>query len=112
MKLSSKENYQRHKHKRLAESKVYRSDPEKKRIMAAQNARWWAIKRGSPKETAELVFLDEIYVRDKGICYLCTETCSQEDKSMDHIKACRLSGEHTHANVKLAHKLCNFKRYN
>ena len=110
-KVCRKANYQRFKSKRQEEAKThYHKDVDTKRLMLAQNKRWYAISRGSPKESAELIFLDEIYVRDNGMCQVCNLKCEEVDATMDHIIECKRGGPHTKENVRLAHLECNQKR--
>lgn len=65
--------------------------------------------------------LDEIYKRDKGICYLCGEPCDWNDyeekdgiivygnkyPSRDHVIPKSKGGRNTWENIRLAHRICN-----
>jgi len=55
----------------------------------------------------EHVSLDVLYKRDNGICQLCLKPCSRRQASRDHRIPIARGGEHSYANVQLAHKLCN-----
>ena len=68
-----------------------------------------------------IIPLDELYIRDKGICYLCGGKCDYTDKktvngvtvygnmypSRDHVIPKSKGGNHSWENVKLAHRICN-----
>lgn len=68
------------------------------------------------------ITLEKLYIRDKGICYICNERCNYDDykltnegyfiaglkyPSIDHIIPLNKGGTHTWNNVKLAHFICN-----
>lgn len=67
------------------------------------------------------ITVNRLYVRDKGICHLCGKPCDPDDytvidnafivgklyPSIDHLKPIAGGGEHSWANVKLAHMICN-----
>lgn len=69
----------------------------------------------------ENVSLEALYKRDSGICYLCGKACRYDDyimrdgafiagdyyPSIDHIVPLSKGGEHSYANTKLAHRVCN-----
>jgi len=54
--------------------------------------------------------LQEIAARDQWRCHLCQELVTRQTWSMDHLVPLSLGGEHSRANVALAHQLCNVKR--
>jgi 5-methylcytosine-specific restriction endonuclease McrA len=73
--------------------------------------------RGGQKRRARLlkafvahVSRDAIYVRDKGICQLCSTPVDRKSMTLDHIVPLALGGTHEPKNVRLAHKGCNSKR--
>lgn len=68
------------------------------------------------------ITLHKLFVRDKGICYLCGTKCDYQDKyidskgtvitgnyypSIDHVIALHDGGTHQWSNIKLAHRICN-----
>ena len=88
-------------------------------------------KRIKNKEEIDDISLQDLYERDKGVCWLCGELCNYNDKeyrvsknghgylatgpnypSVDHIVPLSKGGTHTWGNVKLAHKRCNSKKRN
>lgn len=93
-------------HKAYAKA-YYQNSPNRYRRMGATFRKNSAIKRGSPKETAELIFYDEVYKRDKGTCQICKLPCGFEQGQLDHIISCERGGDHTYSNVQLAHGYCN-----
>lgn len=66
-----------------------------------------------------------LFKRDNGVCYLCGNKCNMEDyivsdnvfiagdwyPSIDHIIPLSKGGQHAWNNVKLAHRICNSKKY-
>jgi len=78
-----------------------RSDRAKK----ARHARLSARRRGAT--ITELVYYDEIYERDEGICQLCWQPVSFEGGTMDHKTPLAKGGPHIKTNIQLAHKRCN-----
>lgn len=109
-------------HKGLVNAAYYEANREEEIARTAQYAKdnpdktgaWKAARyariRGS--EEYENFTLDEIYTRDRGICYLCHQECPRNLASMEHvIPTCAPHhGPHTRANVKLAHRSCNGRK--
>src|SRR5688500_19988486 len=56
--------------------------------------------------------LEEVYLRDHGICHLCKKFVEYKDASRDHLRPRSKGGPTTWKNIKLAHKKCNSKRSN
>ncbi len=48
--------------------------------------------------------------RDKGMCHICGRRVLKSQRSLDHIKPLFRGGDHTYANVALAHIKCNQKK--
>jgi 5-methylcytosine-specific restriction endonuclease McrA len=95
--------YEANREAMLERASQYRRDhPEWRR---AWNHARYAMTRGAVD--AERFTLDEIYARDKGVCYLCGQDCPREVASMDHVIPVALGGPHTRANVRLADRSCN-----
>lgn len=90
-----------------------------------------AKKEAKRRAKIERVLVDEdislykLYKRDHGICYLCGGRCDWSDKevredgttvvghnypSIDHVIPLAKGGEHSWANVKLAHIICNIHK--
>lgn len=78
-----------------------RSDRSRK----ARHARDAAKRRGA--EITELVYYDEIYERDQGICQLCYQAVAFARGTMDHKVPIAKGGPHIKSNVQLAHEKCN-----
>lgn len=53
---------------------------------------------------------DVLIVRDQGVCWICLGTVAPTEVSVDHVLPLSLGGEHSYANVRLAHTLCNVRR--
>lgn len=89
-------------------ARYWRENPEK---VAAWHAARYARTRGAPE--AEHFTLDEIFERDKGVCYLCGKDCPRNQATMDHVIPVSPPhcGPHTRANVKLAHRSCNTRKH-
>lgn len=98
--------YPRHR-KRLIAATVERNrlNPGPKR---ARDAARYARTRGAPE--SENFTLDEIFLRDEGVCHLCEESVERSDATMDHVHPVARGGSHTRDNVKLAHRSHNSSR--
>lgn len=71
------------------------------------------------------ITLEGLFKRDRGICWICGDKCNYEDyiisdkafiagdwyPSIDHVIELANGGEHSWNNVKLAHRICNTKRF-
>lgn len=71
------------------------------------------------------ITLKKLYDRDNGQCWICGLACDYDDKtytekavvagnmypSIDHVVALSDGGDHSWENVRLAHRICNTKRY-
>jgi len=51
--------------------------------------------------------LDDIFERDRARCHLCGKKVVRSEATMDHIVPVSQGGEHSLANVALAHRSCN-----
>lgn len=51
--------------------------------------------------------LDELFLRDVGICGICRKAVERIDASVDHVVPLSKGGLHTRKNVQLAHRRCN-----
>jgi len=59
-----------------------------------------------------MISLNELIIRDNGICWLCKNICIRESATRDHIIPYSNGGPNAAANLKLAHRECNEKRSN
>jgi hypothetical protein len=69
---------------------------------------WQARSRGA--EIVELVYPLVVLERDDGVCGICEQDVDPFDFQVDHIVACRDGGEHSYANVQVAHPRCNVQK--
>lgn len=58
----------------------------------------------------EDVYLEVLFKRDGGICGICSSPVDDGTSSIDHIVPVSRGGEHSYANTRLAHWLCNSTR--
>lgn len=49
----------------------------------------------------------KVYLRDKGICYLCGLSVPESEFTLDHVKAKIDGGKDKRSNLKTSHKACN-----
>lgn len=91
--------------------KRYASDPNFRADHIAKSLERYALKRGA-RDAGERFSLDEIFERDAARCHLCGKRVARSDASMDHIIPVSLGGEHSRANVALAHLSCNCAKGN
>jgi 5-methylcytosine-specific restriction endonuclease McrA len=107
---------------RAEKRRVYAENIEAYRAMArasgrrrlaqklAENARRRARLKGAPK--VERVRRDAIYARDGGICHLCRLSVDPAKFHLDHRIPLTRGGEHTAANLFVAHPACNIRKKN
>lgn len=99
-----RESYARHSAERIAAAVVYQRDHPEHR------SRYKARKKGAA--VVERFSHEEIAERDGWTCHICEEPVTRERWSIDHLVPLSFGGEHTRANVKLAHHSCNASRGN
>ena len=58
----------------------------------------------------ESIKLDDLWIRDGGICHICGKRTPRENASVDHLIPLSKSGDHSWVNVALAHRRCNSRR--
>jgi 5-methylcytosine-specific restriction endonuclease McrA len=56
------------------------------------------------------ISLDQLYVRDRGLCGICHLPVPRSEASVDHIVPLVRGGAHAPWNVQLAHRLCNSRK--
>lgn len=61
-------------------------------------------------QAVEDVRREEIARRDNHTCHICGKWVSVHEASLDHVVPLAKGGEHTHSNIRLAHKVCNSKK--
>ena len=106
-KTKSLEYQRKHKERASILNKEYRLRNPDKVTDWDRNAK---VKRRRLLKGAEFeqgITLDEIYIRDKGICQLCKIPCLRPNASIDHRIPISKGGSHTRRNVQLAHFSCN-----
>lgn len=96
-----------HRAEILARSAAWdREHPESSRARTAQHrARKLA-------GFVEDVALASLVARDHGRCGICGKPVAPKDRSVDHILPLSRGGQHSYANTRLAHRLCNISRSN
>lgn len=99
---------ERKEYKRDLARKRWAIDPEFKGRRQALTSARYALTRGAA--AAEKFTLDYIVQRDRSICHLCRKKVKRVEASMDHLIPVSLGGEHTKANVALAHLSCNSRK--
>jgi 5-methylcytosine-specific restriction endonuclease McrA len=72
--------------------------------------RVYAKRRGA--EIVEDVIALVVLERDDGVCGICGEDVDPLHFTIDHIVGCPDGGEHSYANVQLAHRSCNSRKGN
>jgi len=58
----------------------------------------------------ERVYRSVVFKRDKGICGICHEKVDPDNWHLDHIVPVSRGGEHSYANVQVAHPFCNVSK--
>jgi 5-methylcytosine-specific restriction endonuclease McrA len=103
VRLAFRRNYENNParvHKNSAAWK--KRNPEKVRAQGAQRR---ARKRGAP--LVERINRDYVYDRDGGRCHICLRAVDRNKFDLDHLVPLAHGGEHTHANLRVAHPFCN-----
>ena len=130
--LKKKERYandEEYRKKVREQQRKYSQTEKGKSILQANKLK--RDRRIKNKEEVDSISLQELYERDKCVCWLCGELCNYDDKeyrvsknghgylatgpgypSVDHVVPLSKGGTHTWDNVKLAHKRCNSKKCN
>jgi 5-methylcytosine-specific restriction endonuclease McrA len=73
-------------------------------------ARWHARRARILGVTAERVDRLAVFERDGWVCRLCQKPVLRCEASLDHIVPISRGGEHSYANVQLAHLECNRRK--
>ena len=60
--------------------------------------------------TVEHVDRAVVWSRESGTCYLCRREVDPRDWHLEHVIPIALGGEHSYANVRVAHPLCNLRK--
>jgi 5-methylcytosine-specific restriction endonuclease McrA len=109
----------------LARRKKYAEDPEYRKKIIDSRAKYYLDnkekilkmvsirnnnKRGGTRRTYWEMAVNLLIQRDGNVCPLCNETVEVEDASIDHIKEVRKGGGHEATNIRVTHKICNFRR--
>jgi 5-methylcytosine-specific restriction endonuclease McrA len=82
------------------------ANPEKN---AEGASRYYARKMGAKVERVDY---RAIIARDGYWCYLCNSSVQTDQLSFDHVVPLIRGGDHSMANLKVAHKLCNSRKKN
>lgn len=82
----------------------YAAHPE---VAAAGQARRRARLKGA---VVERVYRSVVFERDEGICQLCHTPIGEAKWHLDHRVPLARGGEHSYANVQLAHAFCNLSK--
>lgn len=94
----------------------YQANPDWRREWRAANpekvARYQRTRRArkSGAKVVEPVDLLRVYERDQGVCHICKRHVDRIDASIDHLVPLSVGGDHSYANVSLAHLRCNQRR--
>jgi 5-methylcytosine-specific restriction endonuclease McrA len=114
-------NTERH---RAATQRWAAANPERVQAFSRETARRWraahpeeareaARKRRALKKGAavvEQISLDVLFERDGRRCHICKKMLTRSKASVDHLVPLSHGGEHSWANVALAHRSCNSRR--
>jgi 5-methylcytosine-specific restriction endonuclease McrA len=108
------EYYAANREREIERALAYSRGPGRDAKRALDAARY-ALTRGA--SSAERFTLDDIFVRDAGICHLCGDLVERHglgslSATMDHVIPVTKGGHHTLENVKLAHRSCNTRKGN
>lgn len=79
---------------------------------AARKARQYVAARRARKKAQFVEDVDSrvVYKRDKGICGICGDLVARDNFHVDHIVPLARGGEHSYANVQVAHPGCNCRK--
>jgi 5-methylcytosine-specific restriction endonuclease McrA len=73
----------------------------------------WESKRRALKKKNFVEYVDPLalYMRDSGMCGICSLKVSIDEFEVDHIKPLSKGGEHSYANTQISHQKCNRKKW-
>lgn len=60
----------------------------------------------------EPIYRSVVWERDGGVCGICFTEADPRQWHLDHIVPLSKGGQHTYANVQVAHPSCNLSKYN
>lgn len=92
------------------------ADHERRKEKDPEAVRRWkrsvsARRRARLREAAvERVDLTAVWERDEGVCGICGEPADSLDWHLDHVIPIARGGEHSMANVQVAHPICNRRK--
>lgn len=72
-----------------------------------ERMKWRRRSARKTKGAHEHIDLKVVAIRDDWRCHLCQGQVTKDNWSLDHLVPLSREGEHTYANVALAHRLCN-----
>lgn len=58
----------------------------------------------------EKIVIQVVWERDEGVCGICGKPADRESFHVDHVIPLARGGEHSYANVQVAHPFCNIKK--
>jgi len=113
LKEARQRSYGKHAAERKAESRARRlADPNwkqrYKRSHRASVAVYDARKRGA--SVVESIDRLVVYERDGGVCHICGRGVPVDRFHLDHVIPVSRGGDHSHANVRVSHPLCNMQK--
>lgn len=80
------------------------TDPAYYAVIKARKLARYRVERGARVEAVDRVAVAE---RDGWVCAICRRKVTRDNWSLDHVTPLSKGGEHTYANVVLAHRRCN-----
>lgn len=98
-------------------------DDARRAAVSESHRRWFEKNPGAGSEhrsirrareraaSVERVYRAKVWQRDGGICGLCGEAADPADWHLDHVVPIARGGEHSYANVQVAHPGCNRKKW-
>lgn len=98
----------RHRYEASEKGRAAKSRYDTSSAGRTRNAERMRQRRATLREVpTERIVASEVFARDAGVCGICSQPVDPARYEIDHVVPLARGGEHTYANVQVAHPTCN-----